>query len=220
MQKIYRLVFLFSFLICIKGISQQHYILAKSGLNMREAANLSSKKITKIPLGEKVTTFPTPATQSFMVDGINGSWVKIKYKHYEGYVFSGFLSKYYPTGVSDFESFLEDKTNELSIRKSVTGGQTEEDEKTTSYTIKDIKLSELFLIAQLTNAYFVNQEDSLSDKDFTGMDAYKEFDLTKTLKRDKNQNVILYSKTHHVTGFSIEQVQDTCIVSFYSFGPG
>jgi len=84
-------------------------IWAISGLNMRQAPNLNSKKIITIPYGgavkiiEKNTASPIlkvnlqpeisfgkgkiPAIQ------IEGNWTKVRYKDKIGYVFDGFLSK-------------------------------------------------------------------------------------------------------------------------------
>jgi len=84
-------------------------VWAISGLNMRAAPNLSSKKITTIPYGEQVKIIEKDTLSPMLKIGlqpeisfdknkipaiqIKGNWSKIAYKNEVGYVFDGFLSK-------------------------------------------------------------------------------------------------------------------------------
>ena len=62
-------------------LAESGYITASS-LNMRKSANTESKVVTVLHNGEKVT-----------IQGKSGSWYKVKYKSYTGYVSKNYVSK-------------------------------------------------------------------------------------------------------------------------------
>lgn len=74
----------------------QFYITAGSGLSLREASNLNSKKILTIPYGGEVSLLSTPEHTSMTVDGITGNMVEVSYQGAKGFVFSGYLSTLSP----------------------------------------------------------------------------------------------------------------------------
>jgi len=59
-------------------------------INLREAANLSSKVITTIDIGERITVLDVLQEESIKNTG-NYNWYKIKKNDMEGYVFGAFL---------------------------------------------------------------------------------------------------------------------------------
>lgn len=74
----------------------QFYITAGSGLSLREASNLNSRKILTIPYGGEVRHISTPEHTSMTVDGITGNMVEVYYQGAKGFVFSGYLSTLSP----------------------------------------------------------------------------------------------------------------------------
>jgi len=75
-------------------------VFAQSGLNIREAPDLSSGKIGLIPFGEKIQFIDKDhfgyqkldsiitESKSYLIDGL---WAKIRYKELEGYILTTFL---------------------------------------------------------------------------------------------------------------------------------
>ena len=93
---------------CINNYKQgdELVVWAKSGLNLREEPNIQSKVITKIVLGETVVTQEGKKSKNIKIidkqtlaDGQSftmtlwGSWVKVKFNDYEGFLFDAYLSK-------------------------------------------------------------------------------------------------------------------------------
>ncbi|MCL1865312.1 MAG: SH3 domain-containing protein [Spirochaetes bacterium] len=78
--------------------SKDKYVAAKSGLNLRSTPDKSSKIITLIPFGTKVTIEKSDGKEIFL-DGRYGKWVNVKYDNKTGWVFSGFLCDFKPDTV-------------------------------------------------------------------------------------------------------------------------
>ena len=73
---------------------KHYYVLAPSGLNIRETASTSSKKIARLPYGAKVNYLGSVQSQMIIVDNIRGGMARVSYQGKEGYVFEGYLSKF------------------------------------------------------------------------------------------------------------------------------
>lgn len=69
------------------------YCHARSGLSLRSTASLSGEKDTLIKYGEEVSLI-TKSDSAFRVNGLNGSWLKVKYAEKVGYVFSAYLNRF------------------------------------------------------------------------------------------------------------------------------
>ncbi|MFD2561489.1 SH3 domain-containing protein [Aquimarina rubra] len=82
-------------------------VVSTTGVNLREAPNLKSKILVKLPFATKIEI---TENKSFGIDTIGenilyrnrkekiknhivGNWVKIKYKNYEGYLFDAYLGE-------------------------------------------------------------------------------------------------------------------------------
>jgi len=78
--------------------SKEKYIAAKSGLNLRSDPGKSSKIVTLIPFGSKVSVEKSDGNEIFL-DGRYGKWVNIKFGDKTGWVFSGFLCDFEPDTV-------------------------------------------------------------------------------------------------------------------------
>ena len=76
----------------------EKYVAAKSGLNLRSGPDKSSKVITLIPLGAKVTINKYDGDEIFL-DEKYGKWANVKYGAKTGWVFSGYLCDFRPDAV-------------------------------------------------------------------------------------------------------------------------
>lgn len=75
--------------------SQEYYVSAKSGLNVRNKPSLKAEKIGKLELNEKVKIIEETYEKLKIYDDnkeIIGYWVKIKNTNIEGYVFEEYLN--------------------------------------------------------------------------------------------------------------------------------
>lgn len=74
------------------NVGDQLYVLAPSGLRMRSAPQ-NGKKIELIPYSGKVIVVEvTEKAIKQTIEGLQGRWIKVRFKFNEGYVFDGFLS--------------------------------------------------------------------------------------------------------------------------------
>ncbi len=99
-------------------------VLVKAGLVLREKPDATSKKISTIPYGQKVTTLETPG-EPFQVEPfsgfiITGNWVKVNVGGKVGFVFDGFLSSLEAPKDNPFENIMK---NAKSIGKTSTNPQ-------------------------------------------------------------------------------------------------
>ena len=80
----------------------QVFILAPSGLNIRNLPSLSGEKIGKALFKDKVEVIGYgESPQAFSYTGIDGHWLEIDYNGLEGYVFDGLVSRFPISGVKE-----------------------------------------------------------------------------------------------------------------------
>lgn len=72
------------------------YVLAPSGLNLRQAADPNSAKLDLVPLGGKITLIAPPAAKNMNIDQLSGGMAQVKYGTKTGFIFDGYLSKFPP----------------------------------------------------------------------------------------------------------------------------
>lgn len=73
--------------------TETYYVLASSGLRMRNEPSLKSEKLDVVAYGEKVQIdLNDVSEQSVVSNGLKGQMVKTYYKDQEGYMFKGYLS--------------------------------------------------------------------------------------------------------------------------------
>ncbi len=75
---------------------QVFYVNAQSGLSLRSATNLKSKKLMTLPYGAQLTYLNTPANTAMNVEGIQGEMVEVDFQGAKGFVFNGYLSQLPP----------------------------------------------------------------------------------------------------------------------------
>lgn len=71
---------------------EKKLVTAKAGLNLRETADPSGKKICTIPSGEIVEIAET-RPETVTIGGKNGRWVKILWNNKQGWAFDAFLGE-------------------------------------------------------------------------------------------------------------------------------
>ncbi|WP_167881518.1 SH3 domain-containing protein [Leptospira bourretii] len=67
-------------------------IHANGGLRLRETPNINGNILIVIPNGSTIKTYGN-VSQDETHDGKTGKWTRVKYLHYSGFVFSGFLAE-------------------------------------------------------------------------------------------------------------------------------
>lgn len=116
MRKLLLLVFL-AFITNIYANNNFKYVMAISGLRLRESPAIKSNTILTIPYNEKVEIIEEK-NDIVIFENIKGKWAKIKYQTYIGWSFDGFLSKTdnlnYNENIKQFlisyEKLVNDKT--------------------------------------------------------------------------------------------------------------
>ena len=79
---------------------QKAWVLAKSGLNVRERAGTGYAKTGKLKYGAEVRVLDARG-EKLEIEGIPGDWVKVEIGELKGYVFDGFLSVFPPPASSE-----------------------------------------------------------------------------------------------------------------------
>lgn len=108
----------------VSSPNNQLYVWAKSGLRLREKGNPESPVMVTMPYGAQVIVVDNTdgntlieGVKSVKLSGktypgydIPGAWYKVKFKSFEGYAFSGYLSKLPPlqqTKIVDGHRYIE-----------------------------------------------------------------------------------------------------------------
>jgi len=159
---------------------QDFYVLSKNGLNLRKYASDKAEVLNVVPYNTKVRVLEMNASEKIKVNGFTGTYVKIKYKEFEGYIFSGFLSRL--EAVKEEESLYEyfkrvfgepviEKSNENLyadeiwtypngfIYKSI-GEATKYSSYQDVYYFKDLTIQEVFLFARVIDGFLSTVRDT------------------------------------------------------------
>jgi hypothetical protein len=85
-----------------------YYVAFKTGLSIRDKADVNGKVIDKIPYGTKITLLPYEENPQVHTEGMTGSWRKVKYNNKTGYIIDSYLFLYPPpkSTVKDLKSYL------------------------------------------------------------------------------------------------------------------
>ncbi len=80
------------------------YVVAQSGLTLRELPDIKSRALEIINFGDVVTVLEQPdsITVTGKINWVEGRWIKVDYDGVQGYVFDGYLSDL-PLPEYDFE---------------------------------------------------------------------------------------------------------------------
>ena len=127
------------------------YVLAPSGLSLREFGNLQSDKLAKMPYGTKVKVLNSEEQATMTVGGIKGGMDEVEFNHKKGFAFNGYLSKYFPPELnitvkgyaSELTQFFPDV-----IYSEENGGTASSPENTESIILPQAEWHDAFFIAQ------------------------------------------------------------------------
>jgi len=112
--------------------SKDKYAAATTGLNLRLGPDKSSKLISVIPFGTKVTIEKSEGDEIFL-DDVYGKWVNIKYGNKTGWIFSGYLCDFKPDTIKKYVAdYYRDKYRKNESKNKRTNS------KDSEVSIKDI----------------------------------------------------------------------------------
>ncbi len=127
------------------------YVIAATGLSLREYNNLQSEKLAIMPYGTKVHVLTPEANNTMTVAGIKGGMNEVEFNHKKGYAFNGYLSKYFPPErditPKGYSLDLKDAFPEVTYVET-TGGTASNPSNTETLTLPDAEWHEAFFIAQ------------------------------------------------------------------------
>jgi len=130
------------------------YNHAISGLKMRSKPDFNSVLLQKIPYGEKIEVSEITAVRG-QVLGIQGDWVKTKYKNQNGYVFNGFISRYPVPRLNDIKNGIAEYANFQGFNAEVSENSSPyEYDASTTQTITFLKATpeDVYLILRAIRA--------------------------------------------------------------------
>lgn len=102
-----------------------YYAAAKSGLSIRDKADVNGKVIDKIPYGTKITVLPDDGDpKSINTEGLSGFWRKVKYNNKTGYIVDSYLFSWPPpkATVKDMKGYMAQLTLPFGAKLSVKSG--------------------------------------------------------------------------------------------------
>jgi len=103
-------------------IGEKRNVLARSGLNLKEAPTPSARTLKVVPYGERVFIAEDKNERvPFEAEGISGHWVLVNYATETGYIFDGFLSKLPapPNSCHDLMQYADQKLGRVGKREEI-----------------------------------------------------------------------------------------------------
>lgn len=189
-------------------LPESMYVTAVSGLTLREFPNLQSAKLAVMPLGTKVKILKAEGKTTMNVGGIDGAMDEVEFNNKKGFVFNGFLSKFYPAGEdASAKNYAEELKKDFpKVNYSeATGGTASKPTKTETLVLPTDKWHEAFFTAQQLFAIpkefaFPNPKGSNSETQQNGNKKKNDFISELQISRDDNvlQKIVYNYKT---TGF-------------------
>lgn len=131
--------------------SDYMYVIAVSGLTLREFPNLQSSKLAVMPLGTKVKIVKAEGKTTMNVGGIDGAMDEVEFNNKKGYAFNGFMSKFYPPGESAVaKNYAEELKKDFPkvIYSEASGGTASKPTNTETIILPTDKWHEGFFNAQ------------------------------------------------------------------------
>lgn len=128
------------------------YVIARTGLSLREFDNLNSDKLAVMPYGSKLKVLSSEEKPTMTVAGVKGSMDEVEFNHKKGYAFSGYLSNFFPPeaeiSVKRYAEELKELFPETRYMESVEGN-----------SIRPVNIEILLLPTnQWHTAYYVAQQ--------------------------------------------------------------
>ena len=132
-------------------VPESMYVTAVSGLTLREHPNLQSAKLAVMPLGTKVRIINAEGKTTMNVGGIDGAMDEVEYNNKKGFVFNGFISKFFPPGENGVaKNYAEELKKDFpNVEYSeASGGTASKPTKTETLIVPTDKWHEGFFMAQ------------------------------------------------------------------------
>ncbi len=144
------------------------YILASSGLNMRDQPSKTGKAVVLVPYGGFIKLTHT-TQKSEVIDNISGNWIEADFNGKKGFLFDGYLTTLKPPvkdetlvvyadrlfEKSKFETVEKDKDGEITVQHYKNGAKLTKNYSSISSIIElvvpDISIEEGFLILRLVS---------------------------------------------------------------------
>lgn len=184
------------------------YVTAVSGLTLREHPNLQSAKLAVMPLGTKVKIVNAEGKNTMNVGGIDGAMDEVEFNNKKGFVFNGFMSKFFPpeqdASAKNYAEELKKDFSNVNYSEE-TGGTASKPTKTETLILPTNTWHEAFFTAQqlfaIPKAFaFPNPKGSNNETQQNGNK--KKTDFTSELEISRNDNElqkIVYN--YKTTGF-------------------
>lgn len=194
------------------------YVTAVSGLTLREHPNLQSAKLAVMPLGTKVLIVNAEGKTTMNVGGIDGAMDEVEYNNKKGFVFNGFLSKFYPPGETAVaKNYSEELKKDFpSVEYSeADGGTASKPTKTETLILPTDKWHEAFFMAQqLFNIprefAFPNPKGSNNETQQNGSKKKNDFISELQIFRNANQlQKVVYNYKTTGFGYTVTIVEDS-----------
>ncbi len=127
------------------------YVLAPSGLTLREFNNLQSKKLAVIPFGTIVNIIKIEEKTTMDVGGIAGGMDEVEFNGQSGFAFNGYLSRFSPPqhtiSAKDYALMMKETFPSVTYSET-TGGSASNPSSSQTLLFPKAKWHEAFFIAQ------------------------------------------------------------------------
>ena len=127
------------------------YVTARTGLSLREYDNLNSEKLAIIPYGTRLEVTEREDKLTMKVNNIKGGMDKVNFGRKSGYVFNGYLSKYFPPEEdilpAAYAKELKEEFPKVEF-KEVVGGSASKPVNTETLVLPGAQWHEAYFIAQ------------------------------------------------------------------------
>jgi hypothetical protein len=130
------------------------YVLATTGLNLRQDASAGSPVLARMPFGAEVRLLKPTVVDDLTVDNIPGGMAQVAYDGETGYAFDGYLSQFPPPDLEgmetgDYVQRLRSVRHDVlleEIRRDYGGGYQQQEK---ALVLPTTELAEAFLITKL-----------------------------------------------------------------------
>ncbi len=127
------------------------YVVASTGLSLREFNNLNSQKLAVMPYGTRVKVITPEENTTMTVGGMKGGMDEVEFNHKKGFAFNGYLSNYFPPdedmSVQSYAEELNMLFPSVSYTKTV-GKSVRKPSVTETITLPEADWNEAFFIAK------------------------------------------------------------------------
>lgn len=127
------------------------YVTARTGLSLRKFNNLQSEKLAIVPYGTPLKVLVHEGQNTMNVSNIKGGMDKVIFNRKTGYVFNGYLSKYFPPEEDMLPEAYAKELKEVFPKvsyKELVGGTASKPVNTKTLILPEARWHESYFIAQ------------------------------------------------------------------------